>query len=314
LFYRKPDWSREGLKWPFRAASRFVSAAGLVWHVQQFSGDEQGAAKPRMLLIHGTGASAHSWRHLIDHLSPHHELLAFDLPGHGFTSTPPGRDLSIKGMARLVQALLDRLGFKPDVIVGHSAGAVVGVELVLRGQMQAEVPIIALNGAFKPFEGLAAKLFPAAAKLIALNPLTIHGLSAGAQDQSRVEKLLQGTGSHIEPAGLAQYTALFASSGHVAAVLGMMARWDLGELAPRMARLQSPLALIVAEGDLAVPPSDAVEVQKLLPQTRVYPLAGLGHLAHEEDGQAVAKVILQAAGGEKGKPKRSRSKAKSSAL
>ncbi|MFD0933603.1 alpha/beta hydrolase, partial [Methylobacterium trifolii] len=32
----RPDWEREGRDWPNRAASRFVEAAALRWHVQEF--------------------------------------------------------------------------------------------------------------------------------------------------------------------------------------------------------------------------------------------------------------------------------------
>ena len=47
-------WERDGLDWPHRQASRFVEAAGLRWHVQQFP--VPGA--PLALLLHGTGAAA----------------------------------------------------------------------------------------------------------------------------------------------------------------------------------------------------------------------------------------------------------------
>ena len=52
-------WQREGLDWPHRETSRFVEAGGLRWHVQQMG------RGPVALLIHGTGASTHSWRGLL---------------------------------------------------------------------------------------------------------------------------------------------------------------------------------------------------------------------------------------------------------
>ena len=44
------DWAVDGRDWPHREASRFVDAAGLRWHVQQFSGPASGA--PLALLLH----------------------------------------------------------------------------------------------------------------------------------------------------------------------------------------------------------------------------------------------------------------------
>ncbi|TJW92291.1 alpha/beta hydrolase, partial [Neisseria gonorrhoeae] len=47
----KPNWSVDGKDWPNRAASRFVDAAGLRWHVQMMG------EGPVALLAHGTGAA-----------------------------------------------------------------------------------------------------------------------------------------------------------------------------------------------------------------------------------------------------------------
>ena len=56
----RPDWDRDGRDWPHRAASRFVDAAGLRWHLQEFGAPQA----PGLLLLHGTGAATHSWRGL----------------------------------------------------------------------------------------------------------------------------------------------------------------------------------------------------------------------------------------------------------
>ncbi len=55
------DWDADGHDWPNRSASQFVHAGGLRWHVQRF-GTELGSATPSILLLHGTGASTHTWR------------------------------------------------------------------------------------------------------------------------------------------------------------------------------------------------------------------------------------------------------------
>jgi magnesium chelatase accessory protein len=44
--------------------------------------------RPTVLLLHGTGASTHSWRALAPLLARRCTVVALDLPGHGFTGTP----------------------------------------------------------------------------------------------------------------------------------------------------------------------------------------------------------------------------------
>ena len=68
------DWNREGLIWPHREASQFITIGGAKWHVQRMG------SGPTLLLLHGTGASVHSWRGLMPMLARTHEVIAPDLP------------------------------------------------------------------------------------------------------------------------------------------------------------------------------------------------------------------------------------------
>lgn len=85
---RTLDWQRDGPQWPHHQRSRFVQDGGLHWHVQTFDGPDPQA--PWVLLLHGTGASTHSWRDLAPLLARRLRVLALDLPGHAFTGLPPG--------------------------------------------------------------------------------------------------------------------------------------------------------------------------------------------------------------------------------
>jgi magnesium chelatase accessory protein len=292
--YKKPNWAKDGADWPNRDFSQFVEAGGLRWHVQIMGPlqtmDPVQPMGPSIVLLHGTGAATHSWAALMPILAKSHRVIAMDLPGHGFTATPNGYGLSLPGMSKLVLALLAKLKVDPIAIVGHSAGAAIGAEMILSGQITPK-HLIALNGAFKPFDGLAAHVFPVIAKLIALNPVTIMALSRNGSDRARVEKLLAGTGSKLASETISHYTRLFGAPGHVNGVMGMMARWELGKLVPRMPLLGVPLTLIVGTGDKTIAPQVSRDVAKLVPGAQVLEVKGLGHLAHEEDAQAVATLI-----------------------
>lgn len=289
-------WEREGADWPGRASSRFVDAGGLRWHVQA-SG--QG---PVALLIHGTGASTHSWRGLVPALATHRTVVAMDLPGHGFTGTPQAAaDLSLPGMARLVAALVRGLGLEVGWIVGHSAGAAIGARLLLDGSVGAKA-LVAINGAFLPLGGLPGLVFPPVARLMAATPIAPHWFARRRWDPPAVERLIEGTGSRLDERGLALYRRLVRDPTHVAGALGMMAHWDLVPLARDLGRLRTPLLALVGSGDRAVPPRDAARVMRLLPagtRRSLVRIEGAGHLVHEERPAEVAALMLAAfAGGE----------------
>lgn len=280
------DWERDGRDWPNRAASRFVEAAGLRWHVQVTG------AGPVVLLVHGTGAATHSWRSLLPLLARHFTVVAPDLPGHGFTAMPhAARGVSLPGMAAGLQALLRALDLRPDLAVGHSAGAAVLARMCLDGAI-APGRLISLNGALMPLLGVPGRIFSPLARMFSNSSFMprLFAFHAGV-DANVVPRLIRNTGSRLDAEGERLYRLVARSPQHVGAAFAMMANWDLHPLVRDLPKLAAPLVLAVGTDDRTIRPSDAARVRALLPQARIVPLRGLGHLAHEERPEAVAALI-----------------------
>jgi magnesium chelatase accessory protein len=278
-------WHEASVGWPHRESSRFVRADGLLWHVQMMG------RGPVLLLLHGTGASTHSWRGLMPLLAERFTVIAPDLPGLGFTSEARGPQLSLAGMAAGVAALLAALGLTPSVIVGHSAGAAVGARLCLDGAAPSH--FISLNGALLPLNGWAGTWFSPIARTLVALPGVAQLFAWSAADRSLIERLLRDTGSSLDEEGVDYYARLFRRPAHVGATLGMMAAWDLPGLAQDLPGLATPTLLVVGQQDRTIRPTEARRIQAILPSSRVVKLPGLGHLAHEEAPKAVARAILE---------------------
>jgi magnesium chelatase accessory protein len=286
---RKPDWAREGAAWPNREASRFIAAGGVRWHVQIMG------SGPPLLLIHGAGAATHSWRDVAPRLARAFTVIAPDLPGHGFTSTPSRDGLSLPGMARALHALLAVLEMTPDFAVAHSAGAGIALHMRLKGGI-GDGGIVCLNGALRPYGGSAGQAVSLLSRVLFLNPVTVELFALRARRPGAVARLIENTGSKIDEAGLALYRRLISCTGHIEGALGMMAHWDLKPLLAEMPRLSGPVTLVAAEKDRAVPPSVARDAQALIPGSVLVSLPGLGHLAHEEAPEGVVNIIREAFG------------------
>jgi magnesium chelatase accessory protein len=278
------DFERDGKDWPNRAASRFITANGLRFHVQ-IAGEG-----PVMLLLHGTGASTHSWRDLLPLLAEHFTVIAPDLPGHAFTADPGTNGLSITSMARSIGALLNELKREPVYAIGHSAGAAILVRMALDKQI-APQSIISLNGALMPFGGIAGQFFAPVARLFATLPLMTTMFAWRARDPRVIDDILKQTGSKLDAEGIAFYRRLAGNGQHIGAALGMMANWDLHSLQRDMPRLKTPLVLVAGLKDEMVRPSQSQDVKGRLKSARIVPLSGLGHLAHEENAALVATLI-----------------------
>jgi magnesium chelatase accessory protein len=282
------DWEREGKAWPHHEASRFVMADRVRFHVQVAG---QG---PVCLLLHGTGASTHSWRHVMPLLKEHFTVVMADLPGHGFTSMPALEHVSLGGYAGLIGSLLRELGMMPEMVAGHSAGAAIATEMALRDQIT-PLGIVSFNGAFVPMGGSGNQFFSPLAKMLSLNPLMPKLFAWRASSRKVVDGLITGTGSHLDEEGLDLYQRLMMSPAHCSAALQMMARWDLNDMVERMVSgLRCPLLLVAAEGDLAIPPEDAKDIAVRLPRAQLKIMQGAGHLAHEEQPDEAASIILGA--------------------
>lgn len=284
------DFAQDGPTWPHHVRSRLVEAAGLRWHVQAWP-RPAGAAQD-VLLLHGTGASTHSWREVAPHLAEQAGVWAVDLPGHGFSAPAPELLGTLPGMATGVRALLRTLGADPAWIVGHSAGAAIAVQMAL-DEPAGLRGIVSLNGALVPLASLHFAFFSPLARVLALNPLVPRVVAWQGAHAGLVARLLESTGSTLDADGQALYRRLVSDPAHVQGALAMMARWDLHGLQARLGRLSVPLHLYTGTRDGTVPPADAARVQACVRGARHTSLPGLGHLAHEERPAEVSQLIGQ---------------------
>ncbi|MGB7373911.1 alpha/beta fold hydrolase BchO [Pontixanthobacter sp.] len=285
---RYPDWNVEGAHWPNREASRFVTADGYDWHVQEMSGEN--ADKPVCVMIHGTGAATHSWRDLMPALAGQYRVIAMDLPGHGFTRPNHARRVTLPAMSRSIGILLDDLGAVPDLLVGHSAGAAIALQLALERQWSR--PCVGLNPALLPFPGIAAKIFPTLAKILFTNPFVSQIFARRARYPGEAERFLKkATGSRIDGVGREAYRLLLTRSGHCDGAIRMMASWQLDELEARLGEISSPVMLVHGRKDSAIPRSAVQKAGALIANCRYEEIADAGHLAHEEQPEQIAALI-----------------------
>ena len=270
------DWQAHRPTWPHAERSRFVQAGGVRWHVQQ-----AGQLGPRVLLIHGTGASGHTWRDLLEPLAAHAQVWVVDLPGHGFSSLATDQGMSLKGMAASLHALMQSLAAPVDVFIGHSAGAAIAAQMVIDQQLHPQA-LIGINPAWLQLPGLAGLLFPPAAKLLALTPFVPQWFAKQASSPGVLDSLLESTGSVLDDTGKALYAKLVASPEHAQGALKMMASWDLSQGAHTLRQLRCPVHMLVGERDRAVPPAQAQQALGLLADGHLESWASYGHLVHEE--------------------------------
>ena len=268
--------------------ARVVAALGRRWYL------EVRGAGPVVALVHGTGASTGSWREVAPRLAEHCTVVAVDLPGHGRTEGPADRRLALAPMADDVAAVLRREGLSPSVVVGHSAGVAVALEIALRrpGIVRA---VAGFGAALVPPPWVYDTTFAPVVNRVVTTRAFARVAAFVAGRRAVVDSLLKSTGSTLPAESVAEYRARAGSPSHVRATLVMMAQWDLRGLAARLPEVALPVDLATGERDAWTPASALRSIVASMPDATLTVVPGAGHVLHEEMPAFAAEFVLATA-------------------
>lgn len=134
-----------------------------------------------------------------------------------------------------VHALLRALAVRPDVAVGHSAGAAVLLQLASSHEVSPR-SIIGINSALV-FVNPPVQCLQPFSRALFDTETAISTVAALLRNGTIVRTLLRSTGTPLDPPQEARYVSMLTDERRVGAVLQMMTRWDLDALERTFARL-----------------------------------------------------------------------------
>jgi pimeloyl-ACP methyl ester carboxylesterase len=251
--------------------SRFVDVAGLRLHVR-ITGPE---SAPAIVMLHGLGASLHTWEAWAAGL-PEYRVIRFDLPGFGLTGPDPTNDYSDTRSIAVITALLDELRVPRASLVGHSMGGRIAWQFAAAHPERVDrLVLVSPDGFASPgFEYGKAPQVPAVASLMryALPRFVLRmNLEPGYADPSVVTDEL-----------LTRYHDLLRAPGVRGALLERTRQIVLRDPAPILRRIRAPVLLVWGEQDAMIPFRHSADYLRLLPDSRLASVPGVGHLPQEE--------------------------------
>ena len=278
--------------WPAREFSREVVAAGLNWHVQVAPGP---AGAPTLLLLHGTGASTHSFAPLLPLLASQMSVIVPDLPGHGFTTGARLESLTLPRISAALGELLKALKLPPvQRIGGHSAGAALALRMVLNASpgLAPDADIVGFSPSLVAMPAFYMQFMAPLINPVATSSPVTRLIASLAGRIGMIDRLLDSTGSTLAEPQRRPYRQLFAMPEHVRGSVGFMAAADLPALLADSARLAVPCRFVLGERDAWVQGRMLKPVlARHFPKATVRS-APLGHLLHEEDPERAAAELL----------------------
>jgi len=287
-----PSIDRIPQNWPLRELSNSVSVGQMEWHVQMAGSElsENGAKKPAALLLHGTGSSAHSWAELLPVLAKSHWVIAPDLPGHGFTISHQSEQLSLTLITHKLAELLRALGVEQiDSIIGHSAGATLGLQYSLL--YPAPKRILGLNPSLVSLPSFYHSFLAPLINPIATSSFVSSMIADLLPFTSMIDKLLDSTNSKLNGIQRERYKLLFKQKNHINGSLNFMAATDIPNLLAHANEITSELTFLVANQDSWVQKEELLAViHRYFPRSTVIQKDG-GHLFHEANPDTALALI-----------------------
>lgn len=90
----------------------------------------EGAGEPALVFVHGWSCDRTYWSGQVDHFAERHQVVAVDLAGHG-DSGDGRREWTMPAFGGDVVAVIEKLDLRDVVLIGHSMGGDVIVEVAL---------------------------------------------------------------------------------------------------------------------------------------------------------------------------------------
>lgn len=290
FFLRTPDTNPAEMRAKYaNDASRFAtSGAGLSVHYR----DQGNPDGPPLILIHGSGASLHTWEPLADLLGADYRVITYTQPGHGLTGPHPDEDYTFAGMAEALDLVVAELGLEQFALVGSSMGGWVSWRYAhAHPERVNALVLISAAGAPPPEDAEGA---PLAIGFRILKSPAGRFLAEHFAPRSIVEKsALQSVSvkSVMDEAAVDRYWELLRYPGNRRAA-GLRSVADREpQFGERLRDIGTPTLILWGDEDRFIPVTLAAAFAERMPNAQTVIYEGVGHLPMEEAPDRTAQDI-----------------------
>jgi pimeloyl-ACP methyl ester carboxylesterase len=233
------------------------------------------------LLVHGLAGCWQNWLEQLPRLGERYRVIALDLPGFGH-SPMPSWEISVPAYGDLVRDFGVALGLDRIAIAGNSLGGFIAAEAVIANPGRFEkLALISAAGISH------ARQRPEPAALAGRLAIGLAPLAFNFQERAlRRPKLRHSAFRSVfyKPTELRaellyeQYFNGNGRPGFLPALTSLMGY----DFISRLGEVETPTLIVGGRNDLIVPPNDAIEYGRLLPNSETVIFDRTGHCAQLE--------------------------------
>lgn len=276
-----PDRTKEELSAKYiTTASSFMEIDGVEVHYR-----DEGEGFP-IVLIHGTGASLHTWDAWVNRLKNTHRVIRLDLPAYGLTGADLQQRYASSDYVTLIHKLLEELGVKEFYMGGNSLGGLVSWLYTTTYPKEVK-KLFLLNASGFPFDTTPAVI--QLAKTPVLNLFLKY-----FTPQFFIEKNLKEVyfdDSKITAETIERYHDLTCYEGNRQAFIDR-AKIEREDYTERLSLIEQPTLVLWGEEDAWIPVSDAAKFAEKIPHAEIIIMPKTGHVPMEERPEESLNLVL----------------------
>jgi pyruvate dehydrogenase E2 component (dihydrolipoamide acetyltransferase) len=241
-------------------------------------------AAETIVFLHGLGGSQSTWASVLGDFAGSYRVAAVDLPGHGASDKPSTdvTDYSVAGLAGKVGEVMESLDIAPAVLVGHSLGGAVALQLALDRPKLARGLVLVNSASLGP--EVSAELLGQ----IEAEP--------SRDEARRLMELYFQDRRYVLDRGIDDMLAARMSPGADTAIkaiaAGIFSRDGQHHiLVDRLGELEIPVIFVWGELDRVLPASHAIAAANALPISWLEIMEGIGHVPQVEAAPAFSGIV-----------------------
>ncbi|MDC7226446.1 MAG: alpha/beta hydrolase [Spirochaetales bacterium] len=267
--------------------SKFIEIDGITVHYK-----ETGDGNPEILMLHGLMANTGVWDYIVPQLSSNYRCIAYDRPAFGLTERPEvteeNNPYSPEKAETQTLEFISKLQMKNPVLLGHSAGGNLALRLAIKYPEKFSSLILISPGIYTEIPP------PLIRQLMELGLFKKMSIEVIRSFPNQIDRLLAGNyfnpelitsemkENYLQPSLLENWDQ---------ALWEYLIAQDDSIIAERLKEIELPVLIIQGREDEVVPPSDNKKAAGILPNAELLFLENCGHVAHEEQPDAVAAAV-----------------------
>lgn len=230
---------------------------------------------------------------LVDRLAEHHRVIAFDRPGFGYSERPRTRLWTAGAQAALLLRALDQLGVADAVVLGHSWGTLVALNMA--NDARKVRALVLVSGYYYPSARVDVALTAPAALPVLGDAMryTVSPLSGRLLLKRMVSAMFAPASvpgdffAAVSSEMMVRPSQIRAASEDAAFMIPSAHR-----LRERYPTLKIPVALFAGAGDKIVDPAaHSVRLHRELPDSELTVAPEAGHMVHYARAAEICEAV-----------------------